>query len=86
MGEACAVRKMGKKCFLNEGYFSGKSLKLMLPDALSLAQNAFGGWALPGSAGKLTALSRPPSWFQGVLRLRGRRGNGPSFVSRFGGI
>jgi len=27
-------------CFLNEGYISGKSLKLMSPDALISAQNA----------------------------------------------
>ena len=71
-------------------YFSEKSSRLMPPDALSLAQNAPKCVWRPGYARILWGSSqrshRPPSWIQGVLLLRGREGNAPNFVSRFGGI
>jgi len=51
--------------FLNEGYFSGKSLKLMPPDALISAYNAFGGRAVSRLAGELKPLPIPLAGFEG---------------------
>ena len=54
-------------------YFSGKSLKLMPPDALILAQNARKCVWRPGPAGGAHSTSPDPSsWIQGVIILRGR--------------
>ena len=46
----------------------------MRPDRLKMYQKAFGGRALPGPAGELIALPRPPSRNQKVLLLKGGEG------------
>jgi len=80
---------MGER-FLNEGYFSGKSLKLMPPDALISPQNAPKCVWRPGSAWTRWRSSqrspRPLSWTQGVLLLRGRERECAQFSIQIWGI
>ena len=66
-------------------YFSGKSSRLMPPDALILAQNAFGGRATPGLWGSSHCSHRPLSWIQGVLFVRGREGECAQFCIQIWG-
>jgi len=42
--------------------------------ALQCIKFVFGRGSAPDPAGELTALPRPPSWFNGELLLRGRGG------------
>jgi len=79
--------KWGRNLFLNECYFSGKSLK-MSPDALISAQNAPKCVLRPSSEqtpdGVGHSASRP-QWIIWVQLLRGREGNAPNLVCIFGG-
>jgi len=85
VGAAWAQWKIG----LDEGYFSGKSLKLILSDACISAQNALKCvWRLGFARTRRGAHSAPPdplAEFTGSYLGVGR-GNAPNFVSRFRGI
>jgi len=87
-GAACAQSKIGG-FVLNEGYFSGQSLKLMPLDALISAQNApkcVWRQAPPEPAGAGGAHGAPPdplAGFKGFYCKEKGGGNAPNFVSTY---